>query len=74
MKKAGLLNASTDVADLAKRSFVALEGVTDEWLKTITVEKVAGGGPVGPMTGDQMASILAVGGHKSCCINPAGQE
>jgi NitT/TauT family transport system substrate-binding protein len=43
MKKAKMLNPSTDVADLGKRAFVHLEGVTDEWLRTVQVEKVAGG-------------------------------
>jgi NitT/TauT family transport system substrate-binding protein len=43
MKTAGMLSPSTDVEALAKRAFVHLEGVTDEWLKSLTVEKVAGG-------------------------------
>ena len=43
MKVAGMLSPSTDVADLARRSFAHLDGVNDEWLKSLTVEKVAGG-------------------------------
>jgi NitT/TauT family transport system substrate-binding protein len=43
MKKAGMLSPSTDVQSLAKRAFVHLDGVTDEWLKSLPVEKVAGG-------------------------------
>lgn len=43
MKIAGMLSPSTDVNDLAKRAFVHLDGVTDEWLNSLTVEKVAGG-------------------------------
>jgi NitT/TauT family transport system substrate-binding protein len=43
MKKAGMLNPSTDVNALVKRSFVHLDGVSDEWLDSLTVEKVAGG-------------------------------
>src|SRR6185503_7746669 len=31
MKTAGMLNASTEVESLAKRAFVHLEGVSDEW-------------------------------------------
>src|SRR6267143_1561800 len=42
MKIAGMLSPSTDVDDLARRAFVHLEGVTDEWLKSLPVEKVAG--------------------------------
>jgi NitT/TauT family transport system substrate-binding protein len=43
MKKAGMLNSETDVSALVKRAFVHLEGVSDEWLQTLQVEKVAGG-------------------------------
>ena len=43
MKTAGMLSPSTDVESLARRAFVRLEGVTDEWLNSLPVEKVAGG-------------------------------
>ncbi|MEY2466393.1 MAG: sulfonate transport system substrate-binding protein, partial [Verrucomicrobiota bacterium] len=43
MKTAGMLSPSTDVEGLAKRAFVHLEGVSDEWLNALPVEKVAGG-------------------------------
>ena len=43
MKTAGMLSPTTDVSELAKRAFVHLEGVTDEWLQNLQVEKVAGG-------------------------------
>jgi len=43
MKTAGMLNPTTDVAALAKRAFVHLDGVTDDWLENLQVEKVAGG-------------------------------
>lgn len=43
MKTAGMLAPSTDATALAKMAFVPLEGVTDEWLKTVQVEKVANG-------------------------------
>jgi len=43
MKTAGMLSPTTDVESLAKRAFVSLEGVSDEWLNSLTVEKVAGG-------------------------------
>ena len=43
MKTAGMLTPSTDVAELASRAFVPLDGVSDEWLKSLKVEKVAGG-------------------------------
>jgi hypothetical protein len=43
MKTAGMLSPTTDVEALAKRAFVRLEGVSDEWLNSLSVEKVAGG-------------------------------
>jgi NitT/TauT family transport system substrate-binding protein len=43
MKTAGMLSSATDVPALVKRAFVHLEGVSDEWLQTLQVEKVAGG-------------------------------
>ncbi|MDB6035468.1 MAG: cmpC [Verrucomicrobiales bacterium] len=43
MKIAKMLSPSTDVDDLAKRAFVHLEGVSDEWLQSLPVEKVADG-------------------------------
>ena len=38
-----MLNPSTDVAGLAGRAFVHLDGVSDEWLDSLQVEKVVGG-------------------------------
>ena len=43
MKTAGMLSPSTDVAALANRAFVHLDGVSDEWLESLQVEKVIGG-------------------------------
>ena len=43
MKKVGILNPTTDVDELAKRAFVHLDGVSDEWIDSLQVEKVAGG-------------------------------
>lgn len=41
MKVAGMLAPSTDVEALAKKAFVHLDGVSDEWLKTVKTETVA---------------------------------
>jgi NitT/TauT family transport system substrate-binding protein len=41
MKTAGMLSPSTDPEALAKKAFVHLDGVSDEWLKTLEVEKLA---------------------------------
>jgi NitT/TauT family transport system substrate-binding protein len=43
MKVAKMLSPETDTEALAKRAFMHLDGVTDEWIKTLEVEKVAGG-------------------------------
>jgi NitT/TauT family transport system substrate-binding protein len=43
MKQDGMLSPSTDVDELAKRAFVHLDGVSDEWINSLQVEKVAGG-------------------------------
>jgi NitT/TauT family transport system substrate-binding protein len=43
MKAAGMLDPQTDVAALAKKAFVHLDGVSDEWLQGVQVNKVAGG-------------------------------
>jgi NitT/TauT family transport system substrate-binding protein len=44
MQKAGFLKSSTDPAELAKNAWLDLDGVTDEWIKGVQVEKIAGGG------------------------------
>ena len=43
MKTAGMLSPHTDVDELARKAFVQLPGVTDEWLKNLPVEKLADG-------------------------------
>lgn len=43
MKRAAMLSPTTDPDDLAKRAFVHLEGVSDEWLNSLQVEELADG-------------------------------
>jgi NitT/TauT family transport system substrate-binding protein len=43
MKAAGMLDPGTDVSALAKKAFVHLDGVSDEWLQNLQVNKVADG-------------------------------
>jgi NitT/TauT family transport system substrate-binding protein len=43
MKTAGMLSPTTDVSVLAKKAFMALDGVSDKWVEDLKVEKVAGG-------------------------------
>jgi NitT/TauT family transport system substrate-binding protein len=70
MKQAGLLKTSTDPAALAKRAWIDLDGVTDEWLATVKVEKVANGGRQKLLDPVGFAALFE--GRKgcldSCCI------
>src|SRR6266478_573466 len=67
MKKAGMLSPTTDVADLAKRAFVHLDGVTDDWLQNLQVEKVAGG-QVPPNQDIRLfAELILSDTEGSCC-------
>lgn len=43
MKVAGMLSPGTDVAELAKKAFVHLDGVSDAWIDNLPVEKLADG-------------------------------
>jgi NitT/TauT family transport system substrate-binding protein len=66
MKKAGLLKASTDPAELAKRAWLDLDGVSDQWIKGLKIERVAGGGPP-PRLDDRALVALLAGQVVSCC-------
>jgi NitT/TauT family transport system substrate-binding protein len=74
MKKSGFLRASTDAEALAEKAWLDLPGVTDEWVKGLKVEKVAGGGPVPELRGAAFAAIFEKGpmcddggGCLGCC-------
>jgi NitT/TauT family transport system substrate-binding protein len=68
MKKAGMLLPRTDVAELSRNAFVHLEGVTDEWLEGLQVEKVAGG--EAPALDLRQYAMEILGETKrSCCIS-----
>jgi len=67
MKIAGMLSPTTDVSDLAKRAFAHLDGVSDEWLQKLEVEKVAGG-QVPPDQDIRMyAELILSDTEESCC-------
>ncbi|MGP0065119.1 MAG: ABC transporter substrate-binding protein [Isosphaeraceae bacterium] len=69
MKAIGLLNPSTDPNELARKAWLDLEGVSDDWIKGLNVEHVAGGGPPPPLDESSLAAIL-IGGrfsYASCC-------
>jgi NitT/TauT family transport system substrate-binding protein len=65
MKTAGLLDARTDPAALAKRAWQDLDGVTDEWVSGLKVEKVADGGR--PALLDPVGFAALFDGRKVCC-------
>ncbi|PYK33876.1 MAG: myristoyl transferase [Verrucomicrobia bacterium] len=67
MKVAGMLSPSTNVAELGKRAFAHLDGVTDEWLQNLQVEKVAGG-QVPPNQDIRVyAELILQDKEESCC-------
>jgi NitT/TauT family transport system substrate-binding protein len=43
MQQVKMLNASTDIDELTHRAFAHLDGVSDDWLKSVQVEKLADG-------------------------------
>ena len=67
MKVAKMLSPETDTDALAKRSFMHLEGITDEWIRTLEVEKVAGG-QVSPNDDIRLiAALIEKDAEDSCC-------
>jgi NitT/TauT family transport system substrate-binding protein len=67
MKTAGMLSPTTSVPDLAKRAFTHLDGVSDEWLQTIQVEKVAGGQVPADQDIRLYAELILSDTEESCC-------
>jgi NitT/TauT family transport system substrate-binding protein len=67
MKVAGMLSPSTDVPALAQRAFAHLEGVTDEWLQGLEVEKVAGGQVPPDQDIRLYAELILADREDSCC-------
>jgi NitT/TauT family transport system substrate-binding protein len=67
MKVAGMLSPTTDVSDLAKRAFAHLDGVSDEWLQNLQVEKVAGGQVPPDQDIRLYAELILSDTEDSCC-------
>jgi NitT/TauT family transport system substrate-binding protein len=65
MKEAGLLNPATDPKALAARAWMDLDGVTDEWVEGLKVEKVAEGGRPRLLAPAAFAALFE--GRKACC-------
>ena len=67
MREAKMLSPNTDTDALAKKAFHRLDGVTDEWIKTVQVEKVPGG-QVDPNQDIRLyAELLQKDTEDSCC-------
>lgn len=71
MIAAGMLAPTTNVAELVKRAFVHLDGVTDEWIEQTEVKKVAGGSSM-PTVADarRASSDPSTAKADSCCTMP----
>src|SRR5205809_4801096 len=67
MKTAGMLSPSTNVAELAKRAFAHLDGVSDEWLNQLQVERVAGGQVPPDQDIRLFAELILSDTEHSCC-------
>ena len=68
MKRAGMLSPTTDASELAKRAFVHLDGVTDEWIEHLQVEKVANGQAPPNQDIRRFAKLILEDSRHSCCV------
>jgi hypothetical protein len=66
MQAAGMLVPTTNLDELAKRAFIHLDGVTDEWIEQLQVEKVAGGQVPQNWKITELAKV-AVSEKDDCC-------
>ena len=67
MREAKMLSPTTDTDALAKRAFQHLDGVTDEWIKSVKVEKVPGG-QIDPNQDIRLyAELILRDGMDACC-------
>src|SRR5215475_3188698 len=67
MKVAKMLSPETNTEALAKRAFMHLPGVTDEWITTLQVEKIAGA-QVSPGEDIRLlAALIQKDSGDSCC-------
>ncbi len=69
MQKAGMLAPTTKPEELAKKAFMHLDGVTDEWIEKTQVEKVAGGDRL-PGVGAKIANLKPRDSKTACCLMP----
>ena len=67
MKEAKMLAPTTDTEALAKKAFRHLDGVTDEWIKTVQVEKVPGGQVDPNQDIKLLAELILHNPQDACC-------
>jgi len=67
MKTAGLLNSATDADDLARKAWLDLDGVSDDWVGGLEVEHVAGGGMPPALSADAFAALFDGQACCACC-------
>ena len=67
MREAKMLAPETDTDALAKKAFQHLEGVTDEWIKTVQVERVPGGQADPNMDIRLYAQLIQDDVQDACC-------
>jgi NitT/TauT family transport system substrate-binding protein len=65
MVQAGLLAPTTDAEGLARQAWLDLDGISDDWLKKLNVEKVQGAGR--PRRLDPVAFAALWGDRCLCC-------
>ena len=63
-----MLGPRTDVNELAKRAFVHLEGVSDEWIEKLQVEKLADGKMPADFDIREYAAAILSPTNRNCCI------
>jgi NitT/TauT family transport system substrate-binding protein len=68
MKRAGMLGPRTDVTELAKRAFVHLDGVSDEWINNLQVEKLADSHLPADFDIREYAAAILSPSNRNCCI------
>lgn len=73
MKKAGMLTSHTDVDALSKKAFVHLDGVTDDWVKSLQVAQVPDGQipPDQPLRLAQEIGLMTDRLRVATCCGPA---
>lgn len=69
MKNAGLIKSTTDPMALAKRAWLDLDGVTDEWLVAVRVDPVEGGGRPALLPPTLFAALFDNSKGRCLCCN-----